>query len=167
MIEIPGWVLSNVGGFVGFVIFSLVLFKLQSNFFASRERRAEAEAEAEAVRQEARQAKELRASELRQVEDSHASKRQVEKAKRRERLLPGPWITLYNYLHEIPEMTRDGVLLCGKTFKEKHRYDLPMISPEGFDMVLGVTYFNLPGSSDQGDCHEEFTTMFKAYVEFP
>jgi len=131
-VTIPVWVLSNMGGFVGFGILSVVILRMQTQK-RNRDFNKRLESQQEIEKEE-------------QILD---------------RLLPGPWKTLYKLL--LPDMTRQSVLLFATTFK-RDVSNIPPICPLGFDRVLEVSYYNLGG---EGSCHEEFVEMLGDYVKFP
>lgn len=155
-IVIPGWVMSNIGGFVGFGILSGVLFKLHMSRKGSRADK----------REQKRQDKEQQERDQRDLERRIAVKKERDKRDRElhlERLLPGPWRTFYEFLHGYPNATRQAVLLAAVTF-ERDVGDIPDICPGGFDLILEVSYYNLGGS---GNCHEEFVGILGHHVKFP
>ncbi len=75
------------------------------------------------------------------------------------RLLPGPWKNLYDLLNKQKNPTRKQVLFVVEAFK-RGITDIPVISPVGFDHILGVSY------GRGGDCHQEFINLLGEYVKF-
>lgn len=162
-IVIPSWVLNGAGVFVGSLILSGILFKLQTGHIIRRRERKE-------QKEQARRNSERRAQQIKRQEDQERCeiKRQEDQEFRDkelllDRLLPGPWRTFYEFLHGHSKMTRQAVLLTAITFKSDVD-DIPKICPVGFDMILQVSYYNLNG---KGSCHEEFTNLLSDHVEFP
>ena len=152
-VVIPGWFLNTVAGLVGFGILSGLFLKYyRSRQIALRERETERKKQ---VRERAK---------LREEEEKDQAKlRKAEKAEILDRLLPGPWRTLYEFLQGWSGSTRQGVMLTAVSFK-RDVDNIPKIFPYGFDLILGVSYYNLGG---KGNCHEDFVIMFGEYVEFP
>lgn len=160
-IVIPGWVLSNIGGFVGFGILSLVLLGAQ----ARRKKRREQKRRDREQEERERRDRELRTQQqIKKERDQELRDKEL----LLELLLPGPWRTLYELLRGCSKMTKQGILLTATTFKDAFG-DIPKICPRGFDLILGVSYYNLgPGRvKGQGSCHSEFVNLLSDYVEFP
>lgn len=151
-VEIPSWVLSNIGGFVGFVILSGVIFKYLANKKEQNKIHAERMIKAEERRES-------------EVKLCFQEQDQLKKEKL-DVLLPGPWRTLYDFLYGHPDMTRQSLLLAILDFKKSN--DLPIICPAGFDLILEGSYYNLGvAEGEEGSCHDEFTSLFEDYVKFP
>ena len=100
-------------------------------------------------------------AELRSQREEEEKSRQEEQML--DRLLPGPWRTLYEFLHGYPEMTQSAVILTAVTF-ERDVSDIPTICPGGFDLILQFVYYNLGG---EGNCRKEFTELLGYHVKFP
>ncbi len=148
-IVVPGWLLNNVGGFVGFVIFSGIFLKTQRGWLA---RKQEKKKQAKLL---------LRKKEedaVRQAEAEHRQKQQ-----RLDRLLPGPWRSLYELLRGCSKATRHCVLLTATSFERDVR-NIPPICPAGFDCILSMSYYNVSG---EGHCYDEFTALLGDHVKFP
>ena len=160
IIVIPGWVLSNVGGFVGLVILSGVLFRAQTHY---QERKEQKTRDKEQKTRDKEQKTRDKEQEARNKEQAIKRKKDQERRELLDRLLPGPWRTFYEFLHGCPKMTRQAVLLTAVSF-ERDIGNIPDICPAGFDLILEVSYYNLEG---EGNCHKEFTELLKDHVKFP
>ncbi len=155
-IEVPGWVLSNVGAFVGFVILSAILLKGQKYRREIRKKQ-----EQESYDEQTRQL--MKRVEREQQSNHEQQRASLLEAERLARLLPGPWRTLYDFLLGYPNMTREAVILSLVTFKSDVP-NIPTICPGGFDLVLGVTYYTLGA---EGNCIKECVNLLEDYVKFP
>lgn len=156
VIVIPGWVLSSIGGFAGFGILSGFLFKFQRVGRARRKEKLR-------VQQAGREAKKEQENLRVQQAEREANQKRFNRKRLLDRLLPGPWRTLYNFLHEYRKMTRQAVLMTAVAF-ERDIDCIPTICPGGFDLILEVSYYNLGG---KGNCHEEFIALLGDHVKFP
>lgn len=164
---IPSWVLNNIGGFVGFGILYLVLLRAQTRRKKRREqkRRDDEQEKRENLANWHASCVTRRDRELRLQQQTRKERDQELRDKELllDSLLPGPWRTLYEFLHGYRKMTKQSVLLTAMTFKSDVD-DIPKICPAGFDIILQVSYYTLNG---KGSCHEEFTHLLGDYVEFP
>lgn len=156
-IQIPVWLLISTGGFIGLGILSLIAGGL-----AARIDRRRAARRVAAARKEER--KKLQKEEEEKREKSQEEQRSAEL----DRLLPGPWKLLYDFLSENEYFSHNAVLLAGITFKrdvlEKRGDAIPLLCPAGLNAILTVSYYN---QGSEGNCHKEMTALFQEYVKFP